>query len=88
MGRWFGDPWPSAERRADVCDDDANRVPVPVGEPCAQCHVLIQDTDRGVVLPGLDEDHEPYESYWHLRCLLMTTLGEPMADTVLARMED
>jgi hypothetical protein len=45
--RWFGEPWPSAELRAPVCEDDAERMPVPVGSACLHCNELIDENDRG-----------------------------------------
>lgn len=54
MSQWFGEPWPSAELRAPVCDDDALRVPTPVGEGCMWCLEEIGAEDRGVVVPCVE----------------------------------
>jgi hypothetical protein len=49
---WWGEPWPSAEVRADICDDDRFRIAVPVGEPCMHCPEPIEAGDRGVTYPA------------------------------------
>lgn len=76
MVMWFGEPWPSAEERAPVCDNDADRVPVPVGQVCGQCGEPLAPRARGVVIPSTTD--EP----WHLECLLYNTLG-PSWETFL-----
>jgi hypothetical protein len=49
---WFGEPWPSAELRAPVCEDDSLRVPPPPpGEECILCGHPIEPGDRGIVMP-------------------------------------
>lgn len=71
--KWFGDPWPSAEYRAPVCEDDADRVPVPVGGSCAYCDKPISERDRGIVIPHLGTAARlDVETYWHLGCFLWT----------------
>ena len=82
--KWFGEPWPSAELRAPVCEDDADRMPVPVGEPCARCQRPFGARDRGVAIPfvtgGLDwEAVQIQEIYHHIRCFLAGVIGEKMA---------
>jgi hypothetical protein len=63
---WFGDPWPSAELRAPVCEDDAERAPTPVGQRCTLCRENIEDGDRGL-LEG---------SGWvHVECANRAVLG-------------
>ena len=44
--RVFGAPWDAPAY------DDGEQVPTPVGEPCEQCRELIEQGDRGVVIPG------------------------------------
>lgn len=48
--RWFGEPWPSAELRAPVCEDDTLRVPVPLGYHCQHCIRAFADDDQGIVM--------------------------------------
>lgn len=47
--RWFGKPWPSEERRAGVCDDDAYKIETPVGTKCLACTKRIEEGDWGIV---------------------------------------
>ena len=52
--KWFGEPWPSAELRAPVCEDDNERVPPPrPGEECALCGQPIEAGAQGVVIPHM-----------------------------------
>lgn len=44
---WFGEPWPTAELRAPVCEDDRFRRPVPLGALCIWCQELIDEGDSG-----------------------------------------
>ena len=46
--RFFGEPWGEGGR-APICDDDAYRIPVPVGEKCIECTKPFTERDRGVV---------------------------------------
>lgn len=76
MTRWYGDPWPAADRRAPVCEDDADRVVTPVGVPCIVCQVKVELGDRGVLIPyWAGPGTEPGECAYHLRCFLLTTIG-------------
>lgn len=81
MTLWFGEPWPSAELRAPVCEDDNRRIPVPVGGVCYLCDELIDDTDRGVAIPSVVTDKatgEPMPSqlvHSHIECHLRSVLG-------------
>ena len=77
--KWFGEPWPSAELRAPVCEDDADRMPVPVGELCERCRLMIQPTDRGVAIPFLT-GILALEVYHHIRCFLAGVVGDEMAE--------
>lgn len=47
---WFGEPWPRADFRAPVCEDDTLQVAAPVGLRCASCQEVIVATDRGTFL--------------------------------------
>lgn len=82
--KWFGEPWPSAELRAAVCEDDANRVPTPVGEDCTLCTEQIMQDDQGVILAHLSlSDEDPLETKVekraaHVDCLVRS-VGGPSA---------
>lgn len=82
--KWFGEPWPSAELRASVCEDDADRVPVPVGEECTLCTEDILEGDRGVVLAHLEVDEVDPHLTWiqkrnaHINCLIQNVGGVPV----------
>lgn len=85
--RWFGEPWPDAELRAPVCDDDAYRVPTPVGMNCLRCELPIADDDQGVVIGYSGEliddvtyslvfdGHDHLVVAEHLYCMLLSVLG-------------
>ena len=74
--KWFGEPWPSAEVRAPICEDDADRIPTPVGEPCLWCMEPIEDGDQGEAMPALREDGWT-TSYGHRECLFRQVVGGP-----------
>lgn len=65
--RWFGDPWPSAEFRSPICDDDTYRIDTPIGEACAFCTETIESGDRG----------ERFASgeFVHAECALRNVVG-------------
>jgi len=73
--QWFGEPWPSAELRAPVCEDDSLRVPPPPpGEECILCGHPIQPGDRGIKMPHMGRARSDgllvYEwRYSHIECL-------------------
>jgi hypothetical protein len=74
MMHWFGEPWPSADLRAAVCEDDNLRVPLPDGQQCPMCDGPLEKDDRGVVIPaikvvGILQVTEI--QYIHLQCMLM-----------------
>lgn len=80
--RWFGEPWPSAEHRAPVCEDDADRTdPPPEGERCLPCGEGFAPDAQGVLIPHIME--EPLSvyrltarpAYYHLDCFLRMVLG-------------
>lgn len=59
--RWFGSPWPSASRRAPICDDDHYRAETPVGKLCTFCAEPIEWDDRGIIMgasAGIEEGFE------------------------------
>lgn len=86
--KWFGEPWPSPERRAPVCEDDADRIDVPVGKPCERCQRVFEPADRGVAIPfvtrGLDwGTAQVQETYHHAKCFLATVLGDASAEQIM-----
>jgi hypothetical protein len=69
--KWFGEPWPSAELRAPVCEDDAERVPPPPpGEICALCDEGFVPDAQGVKMPHIRTFLDVELRYIHLDCLL------------------
>jgi hypothetical protein len=95
--RWFGQPWPSQDERASICDDDAFHVETPVGRACLYCSDLIGSGDRGIVMAT-----EPRGNGWwtmeivedgdefrlpvvatHIACLIRSTVGPEIAETVI-----
>lgn len=73
---WFGEPWPSHTMRAPVCEDDAERVEVPVGRPCVLCDEPIGDGDSGTLMAA----RNPVTGQWgpepvHRECSLREVLG-------------
>lgn len=85
--RWFGEPWPDAELRAPVCEDDAYRIDPPTHACCLRCELPISDTDQGIVMacrPSFDEDitftlDEHTVCAEHLYCFLLSVLGHQIA---------
>lgn len=68
---WFGEPWPSAELRAPVCDDDALRISGPPdGELCILCDKPFAADARGITMPHLTASGWTEGRYCHLECLL------------------
>lgn len=73
---WFGEPWPSHTMRAPVCEDDAERVEVPVGRLCVLCDEPIGDGDSGTLMAA----RNPVTGQWgpepvHRECSLREVLG-------------
>lgn len=72
---WWGEPWPSADTPASVCDDPATRVPVPVGSACILCQEPIGEGDRGTftmaVLAVDDVTRQPV----HIECQTRAVVG-------------
>jgi hypothetical protein len=75
--RWFGEPWPSAEMRASVCEDDALRVPTPpAGERCPLCGKGFSSAHRGVLLPTIEADGSYSIRPAHLACIVESVGGQ------------
>lgn len=76
---WFGDPWPSEDLRAPVCEDDNLRIATPVGEDCLLCGAPVLEGDRGTVLGGYilnaQGNMAATTGYSHVECNLRSVLG-------------
>lgn len=83
--RWFGQPWPTPERRAPVCDDDTARVPVPIGRACGKCGYPFSRYDRGVLIPLYDLTINNRDIAYHAACFLKLVIGERLAGQVVAQ---
>lgn len=85
--KWFGPPWPSAELRAPVCEDDADKVPTPVGHACTVCWRSILDDDQGVLIPCLLSETAWEMLPTHIVCFLrqVVDLIPPTADDAAAQ---
>ena len=80
MSIWFGEPWPSPELPAPICEDPAMRVATPVGERCLHCAEEISSGDQGVMQTYVDLiDGHPQGRVapLHKECSLRTGLGGP-----------
>lgn len=65
--RWFGSPWPSASKRAPICDDDYYRAEAPVGKLCIFCTEPIEEDDRGIIMGAGPEIEEGFERIFNGR---------------------
>lgn len=76
---WFGDPWPSAESRAEICKNEDTRVLTPQGRNCLYCSEAVLDGERGVVLPAVVQiNPQVYEAAMevaHIECFVRMALG-------------
>ena len=72
--KWFGNPWPSDELRAAVCEDDEQKIPVPLGEECMFCQNLFEAEDQGVTMPHISIGG-PTTSSAHIDCLIRSVGG-------------
>jgi len=73
---WFGEPWPSAELRAPVCEDDTLRIPnPPVWELCVLCGKPFASDAQGVRMPHLTAGGWAEERYCHIDCLTRNVGG-------------
>ena len=71
MTKWFGEPWPSAEQRAPVCEDDADKVdPPPAGEECVFCGEGFAPDAQGIMMPHLTAINRAEWGYSHIECLV------------------
>lgn len=78
MTLWFGEPWPSAELRAPVCEYESDHVRTPVGQSCLFCEQSIILGDRGIVVAQLNPGPSMTGAI-HLDCLLPRIgIGEAM----------
>ena len=69
---WFGEPWPRADHRASVCEDDEEQIATPVGEKCLLCSEEIVAGDRGTTMGSL----KPGElNFVHVACTLREVTG-------------
>jgi hypothetical protein len=77
MTKWFGEPWPSAELRAPVCEDEADRVPPPPpGEECVLCGRGFKPDAQGVAFPHFPGVGDWQVRYSHIDCLIGNVTGE------------
>lgn len=76
--KWFGAPWPSSHRRAVVCEDEDDHVPVPSGTPCGgPCRTYIMPDDQGVLMPFLGAGDDEFSVVpWHVDCVVRVVLPE------------
>lgn len=71
MTEWFGEPWPSAKRRAPICEDDTLQVPVPPeGDLCTFCDKPFAPGDRGIKMGHITAELTSEVRSVHLDCLL------------------
>jgi hypothetical protein len=81
VNNWFGEPWPSPDRRAAVCADDRKRIPIPVGEECLWCDETIEDGDRGESMVAVAAEPNGKVMgrlrYAHAECMLRQVVGGP-----------
>lgn len=75
--KYFGEPFPSKAYPAPVFEL-GEKVETPVGQPCEYCGVPIKEGDVGFRFPVFGEPEE--QSPWHRRCLLVSVVGEELAD--------
>lgn len=89
--RWFGEPWPDAELRAPVCENDALRIPIPTEVRCWRCLDAFDENSQGIVTatsgPSVENetftlktnDYDVTREHLvvaaHLECFLRSILG-------------
>jgi len=77
--KWFGDPWPTDELRASVCESPNDRVGTPEGERCLWCEEPIAENDRGIIMPcivlGLDGNPKSELRPCHVECNVRQVVG-------------
>jgi hypothetical protein len=69
--RWFGRPWPSADRPASICRPDT-QIPTPVGDHCMNCPIPIVQGDQGIRVPYLGRVF----AYYHLECWMKSLVRD------------
>jgi hypothetical protein len=67
MMRWFGNDW-----GAQLCRD-LEHVDTPVGEKCAWCGEVLEETDSGVTMPAISE--KPTIAAFHAECSMRMAVG-------------
>lgn len=72
---WWGRPWPREDYRAEICEDDALRVAVPVGYACSLCGVPIEEYDRGISMGGIGADGQFEHVQQHIECSMRNVVG-------------
>lgn len=95
---WFGSPWPSEQKRAPICENDDDQLPVDtvLEKRCVECGKLFTEKDHGVVTQcvgnvwhhfwiDINGDNTCVCAY-HLRCWLTEVVGGVMSEKVLSRM--
>ena len=77
---WFGEPWPSSELRASICEEDKYRIETPVGELCLLCGEAIETWAQGIqygfIVDGTTSN--PAASlgpYAHIECQFRSVVG-------------
>lgn len=90
---FFGEPWPTADERAPICEDDAYRVDVPVGHRCIRCEKGFDVADRGIMTAATPDLPLTWTTTkigglprtvcaYHLGCFLIETLGPDVSRVV------
>lgn len=69
--RWFGDPWPSEDRRAPICEDDRYRIVPPEDATCWLCDHSVAGCS-GESMPNFGDGRWMYA---HKECMLRNVLG-------------
>lgn len=72
---WFGEPWPSADLRAPICENDAERVETPVGDVCLLCEELIEEGDRGILMNTITAGPTVHVRPVHMECEVRSVMG-------------
>jgi hypothetical protein len=80
--RWFGEPWPSEEKRAPVCSSDENRIEIPIGEHCERCEHSILPVHQGLRVRAATGHRRPRYVYYHAPCMLANVLGRELAEQI------
>lgn len=73
--KWFGEPWPSADLRAPICENDADRVETPVGSACLLCTTPIEADHRGVIMNTITAGPTMHQQPVHIECDYRNIVG-------------